>query len=490
MLKFPIKKTELKKIQTFEEFKNKFTKIVVSTKKISQSELLKVLNEKFSGIDDNEVIEFINSLQLLGVKFVDSEEIINEEEVLDENELEQILKEEETKYNENAEENNNEKQIIEKWKNNKSNEYKPKSIKIISSDNSMKYRVSQISNDVKIQDIIKAYFNVLGASKILQKDQEIKYAKMLTSKDPEIAKYGRNKLITSNLKLVVSVARKHLNRGIDFADLIEEGNLGLMKAVNKFDYSKGFKFSTYSTWWIRQSITRSIADQARTIRVPVHMIETINKLTRIERQLTQEKGREPTYEEISKAFDQPGMGSERIRDIKKLSVEPVSLEKPVGDGDNTYFGDFVEDKNINLPTEYTEKNALIEVIDEVAEELLTGREEKVLRMRFGLLPTKLNRIYKLAEESDDPTFKNLKNEIEKIDIHLDTNISKLHGIKEFKYINMHILKYNSPKTLEEVGKEFSVTRERIRQIESKTIRKFKNNNSIGKTKSLKDFYKG
>ncbi len=478
---FPIKKNEMLKIKTFSEFKTILESKITEETVMSQENLLLMINNKFAAIPDEEIIEFINELENKGVMFSDVLETENDE-FISNNELQKYLDEDE-------ENRLKEQKIAEKWKSDKENIYKPKSIKITSSDNNMKYRVGQISNDVKIQDIIKAYFNVLGASKILTKDEEIKYAKMLTSKDPEVVKYGRDKLITSNLKLVVSVARKHLNRGIDFADLIEEGNLGLIKAVKKFDYKKGFKFSTYSTWWIRQSITRSIADQARTIRIPVHMIETINKMTRIERQLTQEKGREPTYKEIALAFDQPGINSEKIREIKKLFIEPVSLEKPVGNGDNTYFSDFIEDKNIFSPSEYTEKNALLEIIDEISEEILTIREEKVLRMRFGILPTKLRRLLKLAEHSDDPTFKDLKEEIEGIDIHLDSNISLLHGKKKYKFINLHILKYNSPKTLEEVGKEFNVTRERIRQIEAKTIRKFKNN-TVGKSKSLKDFFKG
>lgn len=179
-----------------------------------------------------------------------------------------------------------------------------------------KYRVGGISNETKIQDIIKAYFNRIGSSRILSKSEEVIYAQMLESEDPFEQQEGRHKLIESNLKLVISVARKHLNRGLDFADLIEEGNIGLIKAVDKFDYSKGFKFSTYATWWIRQAITRAIADQARTIRIPVHMVETINKLARIERQLTQELGREPTAKEIAQRIDN-GLTADKVVEIKK-----------------------------------------------------------------------------------------------------------------------------------------------------------------------------
>nr|WP_222563384.1 sigma-70 family RNA polymerase sigma factor [Spiroplasma clarkii] len=352
----------------------------------------------------------------------------------------------------------------------------------------VKYRVGGISNETKIQDIIKSYFNQIGSSKILTKDEEVEYAKMLESEDEADRKEGRDKLITSNLKLVISVARKHLNRGLDFADLIEEGNIGLMKAVDKFDYTKGFKFSTYATWWIRQAITRAIADQARTIRIPVHMVETINKLTRIERQLTQELGREPLPREIAKKFGK-GITAAKVVEIKKLSIEPVSLEKPFGDEDDTHFGDFVEDKDISSPDEYAEKEALREVIDDVFADILQPREEKVIRMRFGILPTKLRTLVRLAEECDDDSAEQLKEVIANLEIHYDTSIEKVQRYKA-AIIQMHLSKYDSLKTLEEVGRELKVTRERIRQIEAKTIRKFKPSASNPKAKVLRDFFKG
>ncbi|PPE05196.1 sigma-70 family RNA polymerase sigma factor [Williamsoniiplasma lucivorax] len=352
----------------------------------------------------------------------------------------------------------------------------------------IKYRVGGISNETKIQDIIKAYFNKIGSSKVLTKAEEIVYAQMLESDDPEEVEEGRYKLIESNLKLVISVARKHLNRGLDFSDLIEEGNIGLMKAVDKFDYSKGFKFSTYATWWIRQAITRAIADQARTIRIPVHMVETINKLARIERQLTQELGREPTTQEIADAIG-GGITPEKVVEIKKISVEPVSLEKPFGDEDDTHFGDFVEDKDMLSPDEYAEKEVLREVIDQVFSEM-SPREEKVIRMRYGIVPTKLRTLMRLAEECGDPLVNELRESVKSLSIHIDTSIQKIRTFKD-PIILEHLTKYDSPKTLEEVGKELNLTRERIRQIEAKTVRKLKAPNNANKLgKLLKEFYKG
>ncbi|AGM24915.1 sigma-70 family RNA polymerase sigma factor [Spiroplasma chrysopicola] len=438
-------KKEVKDMQTFDEFKEYVSKYLEeNNNEIEQEKLLSLINDHFE-IDDNDVDEYFEELLSNGVDFSDVTGIDEVEE-----EPEKPVKK--------------------------------------AAEEKIKYKVGGISNETKIQDIIKAYFNVLGTSKILTREEEIKYAKMLESKDEEERKYGRDKLITSNLKLVVSVARKHLNRGLDFSDLIEEGNIGLMKAVDKFDYKRGFKFSTYATWWIRQAITRAIADQARTIRIPVHMVETINKLTRIERQLTQELGREPTFDEIAERMGQ-GMTGEKVREIKRLSIEPVSLEKPIGDEDDTHFGDFVDDKDIFTPDEYAEKESLREVIDEVFHEILSAREEKVIRMRFGILPTKLRTVLRLAKECEDETFPELVQTIKTLDIHYDTPIEKVQSRKN-KLIDKHLSKYDSPKTLEEVGREFKVTRERIRQIEAKTIRKFKPNQATSKAKVLKDFFKG
>ncbi|QEH62047.1 RNA polymerase sigma factor RpoD [Spiroplasma chinense] len=467
----------LKKFETMEEFKSYlFNYLEKNDNEISQEELQDVLFKKFKDVEESEIEELYEELSKKNVVFTD--------ELLDEEDLESL-----SSIEDNDDEDGDEETASELAEGFAERKRQQKDLKKANQNSGpVKYRVGGISNDTKIQDIIKSYFNQIGSSKILTKDEEVEYAKMLEDEDPEIAKEGRDKLITSNLKLVISVARKHLNRGLDFADLIEEGNIGLMKAVDKFDYKKGFKFSTYATWWIRQAITRAIADQARTIRIPVHMVETINKLTRIERQLTQELGREPTSKEIAKKFGK-GITPQKVVEIKKLSIEPVSLEKPFGDEDDTHFGDFVEDKDISSPDEYAEKEALREVIDDVFAEILQPREEKVIRMRFGILPTKLRTLVRLAQECEDETYEDLKEAISVLDVHYDTSIEKVQRYKH-KLIQLHLSKYDSPKTLEEVGKELKVTRERIRQIEAKTIRKFKPSASNPKAKVLRDFFKG
>lgn len=278
-----------------------------------------------------------------------------------------------------------------------------------------------VPDGISIEDPVRMYLKEIGKVPLLSADEEVELAKRMAEGDEE----AKKRLAEANLRLVVSIAKRYVGRGMLFLDLIQEGNLGLIKAVDKFDYTKGFKFSTYATWWIRQAITRSIADQARTIRIPVHMVETINKLIRIQRQLLQEYGREPTAEEIAKEM---GITVEKVREIKKISQDPVSLETPIGEEEDSHLGDFIPDDDVQAPVDaaaYTMlKEQLMEVLDTLSE-----REKKVLMLRFGL---------------ED----------------------------------------GRPRTLEEVGKEFNVTRERIRQIEAKALRKLRH---PSRSKKLKDY---
>ncbi|NMO97801.1 RNA polymerase sigma factor RpoD [Paenibacillus lemnae] len=274
---------------------------------------------------------------------------------------------------------------------------------------------------IKISDPVRMYLKEIGRVPLLSADEEVELAKRINEGDEE----AKRRLAEANLRLVVSIARRYAGRGMQFLDLIQEGNMGLIKAVEKFDYSKGFKFSTYATWWIRQAITRSIADQARTIRIPVHMVETINKLVRISRQLLQEMGREPTPEEIGKEMD---ITPDKVREILKVAQEPVSLETPVGEESDSNLGDFIEDQDALAPSDAAAFELLKEQLEEVLD-TLTEREENVLRLRFGL--------------EDGRT-----------------------------------------RTLEEVGQVFGVTRERIRQIEAKALRKLRH---PSRSKRLKDF---
>ena len=278
-----------------------------------------------------------------------------------------------------------------------------------------------IPDGISIEDPVRMYLKEIGKVPLLSAEEEIELAKRMENGDQE----AKKRLAEANLRLVVSIAKRYVGRGMLFLDLIQEGNLGLIKAVEKFDYRKGYKFSTYATWWIRQAITRAIADQERTIRIPVHMVETINKLIRVSRQLLQELGREPTPEEIS---EEMGMPVDRVREILKISQEPVSLETPIGEEEDSHLGDFIQDDNVPVPAEAASFTLLREQLVEVLG-TLTEREQKVLRLRFGL---------------DD----------------------------------------GRARTLEEVGKEFNVTRERIRQIEAKALRKLRH---PSRSRKLKDY---
>ena len=278
-----------------------------------------------------------------------------------------------------------------------------------------------VPEGISIEDPVRMYLKEIGKVNLLTAEQEIKLAQRMEEGDEE----AKKKLAEANLRLVVSIAKRYVGRGMLFLDLIQEGNLGLIKAVEKFDYRKGYKFSTYATWWIRQAITRAIADQARTIRIPVHMVETINKLIRVSRQLLQELGREPTPEEIAEEMD---MSVDRVREILKISQEPVSLETPIGEEEDSHLGDFIQDDNETVPADAAAFTLLKEQLVEVLG-TLTEREQKVLRLRFGL---------------DD----------------------------------------GRARTLEEVGQEFNVTRERIRQIEAKALRKLRH---PSRSRKLKDY---
>ena len=280
---------------------------------------------------------------------------------------------------------------------------------------------AEITKDVNINDPVRMYLKEIGKISLLSPEQELEYSKKAATGDEE----AKNILAESNLRLVVSIAKRYVGRGLLFLDLIQEGNIGLMKAVDKFDYDKGFKFSTYATWWIRQAITRALADQARTIRVPVHMVETINKMVRIQRQLTLELNREPTEEEVAKKM---GISVEKVREVIKISQDPVSLETPIGEEEDSHLGDFIKDPSEMTPEEYATNEILKEEIRSVLQ-TLQEREQEVLELRFGLVD-------------------------------------------------------GTSHTLEEVGKKFNVTRERIRQIEAKALRKLRH---PSRAKKLKDF---
>lgn len=294
-------------------------------------------------------------------------------------------------------------------------------IKIVDDYEKDKELYDQLLKEISMDDPVKMYLKDIGKVPLLSADDEIELARKMMDGDED----AKRELSIANLRLVVSIAKRYVGRGMQFLDLIQEGNLGLMKAVEKFDYQKGFKFSTYATWWIRQAITRAIADQARTIRIPVHMVETINKVLRVQRQLMQEFGREPTPEEIAKEM---GIPEQRVVEIQKISQDPVSLETPIGEEEDSHLGDFIQDDNVPVPAEAAAQTLLKEQLDEVLS-TLTEREQKVLRLRFGM--------------SD-----------------------------------------GRARTLEEVGKEFDVTRERIRQIEAKALRKLRH---PSRSRKLRDY---
>ena len=285
--------------------------------------------------------------------------------------------------------------------------------------------LEDLDDYIAIEDSIKMYLKEIGKIPLLSVDEEMNLAKKICDPDEAVRKEARKQMAESNLRLVVSIAKRYMGRGMQFLDLIQEGNLGLLRAVEKFDYQKGFKFSTYATWWIRQAITRSIADQARTIRIPVHMVETINRLIKIQRKLVQEFGREPRPDEVAKVM---GIPVSKVREIMSFALEPVSMETPIGDEDDSHLGDFLQDSNAKIPVNFAMDVLLHDQLMEVIKSL-TEREQKVILLRFGLEDGK-------------------------------------------------------PRTLEEVGKVFGITRERIRQIEAKALRKLRN---PSKVKRLKDF---
>ncbi|MGO5372434.1 RNA polymerase sigma factor RpoD [Holdemanella porci] len=401
------------KFTSLEEAKEFLLKSKEENVDVSQKQFLDAVSAL--NLDDDTMDDLYNWIDENLIEFIDGEEL-DEDEVLDDDLNDEDLDEEDS----------------------------------IAEEISQLEKTFANSSHAKINDPVKMYLKEIGQIPLLDPKEEPIIARQIQEgeeakeamKNPDLSDEEKKKLakviadgeqakqtlISSNLRLVVSIAKKYVGRGMLFLDLIQEGNCGLIKAVEKFDYTKGFKFSTYATWWIRQSITRAIADQARTIRIPVHMVETINKLTRVQRQLVQDLGRDPLPEEIAEKME--NISAEKVREIQKIALDPVSLETPIGEEDDSHLGDFIEDKDTLSPDDYTNNQLLKDEINAVLQGL-TEREEKVLRLRFGLL--------------DGRT-----------------------------------------RTLEEVGKEFNVTRERIRQIEAKALRKLKNPN---RCKRLRDFVK-
>ena len=387
-----------KKYNDIEDLKNDLVELNKQGVDIVQSDVVNAL-DRFE-MSDDEIDQFYDWLSSVNI------------DLIDESEEEEDLEDDEYLASEDSDEDEDE-----------------------DSEKNIVINYEQASAYTKVNDPVKMYLKEIGRVPLLKADEEVLIAKRIEKgiNNPDDAAAvqdgvdAKNELISANLRLVVAIAKKYTGRGMLFLDLIQEGNMGLIKAVDKFDYTKGFKFSTYATWWIRQAITRAIADQARTIRIPVHMVETINKMTRIQRQLVQELGRDPSAEEIATRMGS-GMTAEKVGEIQKIALDPVSLETPIGEEDDSHLGDFIEDKDAMSPDQYANNELLKDEIDLILS-TLTDREEKVIRLRFGL--------------EDGRT-----------------------------------------RTLEEVGKEFDVTRERIRQIEAKALRKLKNPT---KSKRLKEF---
>ncbi|MDO5754894.1 MAG: RNA polymerase sigma factor RpoD [Tissierellia bacterium] len=355
----------------------------------------------FSELEQEDIEEIVKELQDKNIEIVDDEDVL---------EAGKNLKDEDDDLDDYDDDDDEIEDFDEFEEEEKKKESKKK-----------KKKPSKESKNITVDDPVKMYLKEIGRVPLLTADEEVEIAKRMEAGDTTAA----SELAEANLRLVVSIAKRYVGRGMSFLDLIQEGNLGLMKAVDKFDYTKGFKFSTYATWWIRQAITRAIADQARTIRIPVHMVETINKLVRIERQMIQDLGRDPTNEEIAKEM---GITVDKVRNVRKIAQEPVSLETPIGEEEDSHLGDFIEDDSAIAPDEAADFTMLREELAGILD-TLNERERKVLALRFGLID-------------------------------------------------------GTPRTLEEVGKEFEVTRERIRQIEAKALRKLKH---PSRSQKLKDF---